>query len=61
MTILQLKTFKTQIIANSRALIYLGLYGSVAEPISHTVLTYPTCREEFDSRGEQIFHVASQL
>ena len=41
MTILQLKTFKTQIIANSRALIYLGLYGSVAEPINHTVFNIP--------------------
>ena len=31
MTILQLKTFKTQISTNIRALIYLGRYGFVAE------------------------------
>ena len=43
MTILQLKTFKTQITTNTRALIYLGLYGSVDKRIKHEasdMLTY---------------------
>ena len=43
MTILQLKTFKIQITTNTRALIYLELYGSVAERIKHKasdMLTY---------------------
>ena len=37
MTILQLKTSKTHIATNTRALIYLGLHGSVAERIKHEV------------------------
>ena len=43
MTILQLKTFKTQITTNTSALIYLGLCGSVAERIKNEasdMLTY---------------------
>ena len=43
MTILRLKTSKTQIATNTRALIYLGLHGSVAERIKHegsAMLTY---------------------
>ena len=43
MTILQLKTSKTQITTNTRALICLGLSGSVAELIKHEasgILTY---------------------
>ena len=47
MSILLLKTFKTQVTTNIRALIYLGLYGSETKRISHT--------------EEQIRHVASQL
>ena len=35
MTILQLKSFKTQITTNTRALIYLRLYDSVAKWIKH--------------------------
>ena len=35
MAILQLRTFKTQIITNTRALFYHGLYDSVAEGINH--------------------------
>ena len=41
MTILQLKTFKTQVTTNTITLIYLGLYGSVAKRVSHTVLNTP--------------------
>ena len=43
MTILQLKTSKTQITTNTKALIYLKLHGSVAERIKHEasgMLTY---------------------
>ena len=43
MTILQLKTSKTQITTKTRALIYLRLHGSVAERIKHEasgMLTY---------------------
>ena len=43
MTILQLKTSKTQITTDTRALIHLGLRGSVAEWIKHEasgMLTY---------------------
>ena len=43
MTILPLKTFKTLITTNTRALIYLGLHGSVAKWIKHEasgMLTY---------------------
>ena len=44
MTILQLRTSKAQIITNTRALIYLGLDGSVTELIKHEtsdILPYP--------------------
>ena len=41
MTILQLKFFKTQVTANTRALIYLKLYGSVAKRIIHMVFNIP--------------------
>ena len=57
MTILQLNTFKTQITTNTRALIYLGLYGSVAKRIKHEaseMLTY--CEKRFESRKGQILH-----
>ena len=43
MTILQLKTSETQFAANTRALIYLGPCGCVAERIKHEasgMLTY---------------------
>ena len=43
MTILKLKTSKTQITTNVRALIHLGLHGSVTEWIKHEatgMLTY---------------------
>ena len=62
MTILQLKTFKTQVTTNTRALIYLGLYGLVAKRISHTTFNIPCLLwKEFKSCEEQILHVASQL
>ena len=35
------KNFKTQVTTNTRALIYLGRYGSVAERISHMVFNIP--------------------
>ena len=35
MTILQVKTSKTQITTNTKALIYLELHGSMAERIKH--------------------------
>ena len=43
MTTLQLKTSKTQITTNTKALMYLELHGSVAERIKHEasgMLTY---------------------
>ena len=43
MTILQLRTFKTQIATNTRDLVYDRLYGSVTEQIKHEasgMLTY---------------------
>ena len=46
MTILQLRTFKTQIITNTRALAYLELYGSVAERINHTDFNMTNYREK---------------
>ena len=46
MTILQLRTFKTQIITNTRALVYLELYGSVAERINHTDFNMLNYREK---------------
>ena len=45
MTILQLKTFKTQITTKTRALVYHGLYDSVAERKNHTLLTCSTIME----------------
>ena len=55
MIILQLKTSKTQITTNARALIYLELHGSVAERIKawsfwHAHLS----RKEFTSRKRQL-------
>ena len=35
MTILQIKNFRTRITTNTRAFIYLGPHGSVAERIKH--------------------------
>ena len=62
MTILQLKTFKTQVTTNTRTLIYKGLYGPVAKWISHTTFNIPCLSwKEFESRQVQILHVASQL
>ena len=46
MTILQLKTSKTQITTKTRALIYLGLHGSVAERIKQIVSGMLTYREK---------------
>ena len=45
MTILQLKTSKTQITTNTKALIYLGLYGFVAERIKHEASGMRTYRK----------------
>ena len=61
MTVLQLRTFKTQITTNTRALVYLGLDGSVAERISDTTFNISYLLwKEFDYYEEQILHVASQ-
>ena len=46
MTILQLKTSKTQITTNTGALIYLELHGSVAERIKHEASSMLTYREK---------------
>ena len=46
MTILQLKTSKTQITTNTRALIYVPPYDSVAERIKHEVSGMFTYREK---------------
>ena len=46
MTILQLKTSKTQITTNTRALIYLELHGSVTERIKHEASGMLTYREK---------------
>ena len=61
MTILQLK-FTTQVTTNTRALIYLGRYGSVAKRISHMVFNIPYWSwKGFESSEEPILHVGSQL
>ena len=58
----QLKTSKTQITTNSRALIYLGLHGSVVEWIKHEASGMLIYGEEFKFCKRQILHcVASQL
>ena len=41
MTILHLRTFKTQITTNPRDLVSIRLHGSVAERISHTAFNIP--------------------
>ena len=46
MTILPLKTSKTQVTTNTRALIYLGMHGSVAEQIKHEASDMLTCCEK---------------
>ena len=46
MTILQIKTSKTQITTSTRALIYLGLNGSVAKRIKHEASGMLTYREK---------------
>ena len=46
MTILQLKTSKAQITTSTRALIYLGLHGSVAKRIKHEASGMLTYREK---------------
>ena len=62
MTILQLKTFKTQVTTNTGALIHLGLYDPVDKRISHTAFNISCLSwKEFESREEQILRVASQL
>ena len=61
MTILQLKTFKTQITTNTRALVSHQLYGSVAKRMSQAAfIKHYLSWKEFKSREEQIFHVANQ-
>ena len=56
------KNFKTQVTTHTRALIYLGRYGSVAERISHKVFNIPYWSwKGFESSEEQILHVGSQL
>ena len=53
---------KTQVTTNTRALIYLGLYGPVAKLISHTTFNIHCLSwKEFETRQEQILHLASQL
>ena len=46
MTILQLRNFKTHITTNTRALVYHGLYGSVAEQVNHTAFNMLSYREK---------------
>ena len=40
MIILQLRTFKAQILTKTRVLVYHKLQGSLAERIKHEALTY---------------------
>ena len=58
MTILQVKTSKTQIRTNTRALIYLGLHGSVVERIKHEASDMLTYREKKSNPIRDRFFVA---
>ena len=58
MTILQLKTSKTQITTNNRALIYPVLHGSVAERINHEASGILTCREKSSNLVRSGFFIA---
>ena len=56
MTILQLRTFRTQITTNARALVLHRLHGYVAKRISHTAFNISCLSKiEFESYEEQIF------
>ena len=58
MTILQLKTSKTQITTNTRALIYLGLNGFAAERIKHDASDMLTYREKSSNSVRDRFFIA---
>ena len=58
MTILQLKTSKTQITTNARALIYLGLHGFEAKRIKHEVSGMLTYREKSSNPVTGRFFIA---
>ena len=58
MTILQLKTSKTQITTNTRALIYLGLHGSVVEWIKDEASDMLTYRKKRSNPVRDRFFVA---
>ena len=58
MTKLQLKTSKTQFTTNTRALIYLGLDGSVAERIKPKASGMFTYREKSSNTARDRFFIA---
>ena len=57
-TILQLKTSKTQITTNTRDLIYLGLHNSIANWIRHEAFGMLTYHEKNLNSIREIFFVA---
>ena len=57
MTILQLKTSKTQFTTNTGALIYLRLDGSVAERIKHELSSMLTYHEKSSSPVRDRFFI----
>ena len=58
MTMLQLKTSKTQITTTTRALIHLGLHGSVAKQIKHEASDMFTYREKSSNHARGRFFIA---
>ena len=55
MTVFQLRTFKTHIMTNTRALVDHKLYVSVAERIKHKAVSSPACREKSSNPWEADF------
>ena len=51
-------TAKTQLTTNTKALIYLGAHGSVAERIKHEVSGMPTFREKSSNAVRGRFFIA---
>ena len=58
MTKLQLKTSKTQFATNTRAIIHLGLHGSVAEWIKHEASGMFIYREKSSNTVRDRFFIA---
>ena len=58
MTILQLKTSKTQVTTNTRALIHFGLRGSVARRIKHEASGMLTYREKSSNPARDRYFIA---